>query len=212
MKKHEAETYQTAGTEHARDPLGLGQLPAAKPIRDDWKAIRSALETDGGGLNGNGAARAPLPGTLPALALAASLLLVAGLVLWLPERTTTGAGVHEAAPVELATAPPPQSLQSPAEAGALTSDDAERSREQLIALSQGMEQRLRLLREQVGYLPADSALYVAELEDLIARVDGQLGASPDSLDLWSQRVNLMLDLEVVFQHQFDREYGRMASL
>ena len=43
-------------------------------------------------------------------------------------------------------------------------------------------------------MPAESAVYVAELEDLIAQVDSELSLTPDSIDLWGQRVNLMLDL------------------
>jgi hypothetical protein len=84
--------------------------------------------------------------------------------------------------------------------------------QQLIGMSQVLEQRLRLLRNQTSTMPSESAVYVTELEDLVARVDGQLSMQPESLDLWTQRVNLMLDLEYLFQHQFEREYGRMASL
>ena len=68
------------------------------------------------------------------------------------------------------------------------------------------------MRDETSGMPAQSAIYIAELEDMIARVDGELSYNPESLDLWGQRVNLLLDQEVIFQHQFEREYGRMASL
>ena len=82
----------------------------------------------------------------------------------------------------------------------------------LIAMSQTLEGRLRQLRDNTGAMPANSAVYIAELEDLVAQVDGQLNFAPDSVDLWGQRVNLLMDLELIYQHQFEREYGRMASL
>jgi hypothetical protein len=61
-------------------------------------------------------------------------------------------------------------------------------------------------------MPASSAAYVAELEDLVAQVDQQLSYSPDSLNLWGQRINLLLDLAQIYQNQWERDYGLMASL
>jgi hypothetical protein len=68
------------------------------------------------------------------------------------------------------------------------------------------------LRQETGSMPAESAIYVAELEDLIAQVDSELSVTPDSIDLWGQRVNLMLDLAQIYQQQWETYYGRMASL
>jgi len=53
---------------------------------------------------------------------------------------------------------------------------------------------------------------VAELEDLIAQLDNELSMTPDSIDLWGQRVNLMLDLAQIYQQQWQIDYSRMASL
>ena len=61
-------------------------------------------------------------------------------------------------------------------------------------------------------MPAESAIYVAELEDLIAQVDTGLNLDPDSIDLWGQRVNLLLDLAEIYQQQWQIDYGRIASL
>ena len=47
---------------------------------------------------------------------------------------------------------------------------------------------------------------------LIAQVDSELSVTPDSTDLWGQRVNLMLDLAQIYQQQWQIDYGRMASL
>jgi hypothetical protein len=61
-------------------------------------------------------------------------------------------------------------------------------------------------------MPAESAIYVAELEDLIAQVDNELSLNPDSVTLWGHRVNLLLDLAQIYQQQWEIDYGRMASL
>lgn len=171
-------------TPDTRDPFGLGELPLLEPGHDGWAQIQASLESDQRGRRnvrlGAG------------LAIAASLLLVFGVVLRQPAAPTQGPS-------------PVQTTQVGESAEAAPLQD-------LIAMSQILEQRLRLLRDRTSGMPSESAVFVAELEDLVARVDGQLGAQPDSLDLWTQRVNLMLDLELIFQHQFEREYGRMASL
>ena len=39
-----------------------------------------------------------------------------------------------------------------------------------------------------------------------------LSQAPDSIDLWGQRVNLMLDLAQIYQQQWQIDYSRMASL
>jgi hypothetical protein len=61
-------------------------------------------------------------------------------------------------------------------------------------------------------LPTDSLVYQVELEDLIAQVDDELSVRPDSLELWSQRINLLLDLSQLYQNQLRRDYHRLASL
>ena len=59
--------------------------------------------------------------------------------------------------------------------------------------------------------PATIRNLMAELEDMVAQVDSELSYDPESVSLWGQRVNLMLDLAQIYQHQWEREYGRMAS-
>jgi len=82
----------------------------------------------------------------------------------------------------------------------------------LIGLSQSIEAQVKKLRQETNSMPAKSAIYVAELEDLIAQVDNELSLKPDSIDLWGQRVNLMLDLARIYQQQWQIDYGRMAAL
>ena len=48
--------------------------------------------------------------------------------------------------------------------------------------------------------------------DLVAQVDSELSVAPDSADLWSQRVNLLLDLSQLYENSLRRDYYRMASL
>jgi hypothetical protein len=75
-----------------------------------------------------------------------------------------------------------------------------------------VEAQVKEMRQETSSMPAESAIYVAELEDLIAHVDSELSMTPDSIDLWGQRVNLMLDLAQIYQQQWQIDYGRMASL
>jgi hypothetical protein len=82
----------------------------------------------------------------------------------------------------------------------------------LITLSQQLEKGVRSYRAEFGGLPTDSLVYQVELEDLIAQVDDELSARPDSTQLWSQRVNLLLDLSQLYENQLRRDYHRMASL
>ena len=82
----------------------------------------------------------------------------------------------------------------------------------LITLSQQLETGIRSYRAEFGGLPTDSLVYQVELEDLIAQVDDELSFRPDSTQLWSQRVNLLLDLSQLYENQLRRDYHRMASL
>lgn len=82
----------------------------------------------------------------------------------------------------------------------------------LISLSQQLENRVRSIRAEVGGMPTDALVYQVELEDLVAQVDDQLSMNPDSLELWSHRVNLLLDLSQLYENQLRRDYDRMASL
>ena len=82
----------------------------------------------------------------------------------------------------------------------------------LIVLSQQLENGIRSYRDEFGGLPTDALVYQVELEDLIAQVDDELSVRPDSTRLWSQRVNLLLDLSQLYENQLRRDYHRMASL
>jgi hypothetical protein len=172
------------------DPLGLRQLPQIEPGYDGWDRIA-------GELNAVKDTRQRWRRAGGWLAVAASLVLIISISL----RTTTEAPAPGQKPVQLAT-------QSN-EAASISMNDNVAA---LIGLSQSMAEQLKRLREETGVMPAESAIYVAELEDLIAQVDNELNLTPDSIDLWGQRVNLMLDLAQIYQQQWEIDYGRMASL
>jgi len=123
------------------------------------------------------------------LAIAAMLMLAVGLFIYQPALAPSSAPVPA-----VAESAAPQTLDS------------------VITLSQQLETRVRSFRSEVGGMPTESLVYQVELEDLIAQVDDELSVRPDSLELWSQRVNLLLDLSQLYQNQLRRDYHRMASL
>jgi len=172
------------------DPLGLRNLGTIDPGYDGWAQIETALHDHQASKRGWRRSGAWL-------ALAASLLLVFGISLF---NTQIGA-------------PPGQSPEGVATTSAGSAslpvkDDIDA----LIGLSQSMEEQVAKLREETGSMPAESANYIAELEDLIAQVDTGLSMNPDSINLWGQRVNLLLDLAQVYQQQWRIDYSRIASL
>jgi len=172
------------------DPLGLSDLGDIEPGYDGWDQIESALRSNQAGNRMRQRAGAWL-------AVAASLVLVISLAMLNTENSTPGIATS----AELATS-------SPNSASVLVKDNVH----ELIGLSQSMEEQVMKLRQETGSMPAESAIYVAELEDLIAQVDNELSLTPDSVNLWGQRVNLMLDLAQIYQQQWEIDYGRMASL
>ncbi len=176
-----------------RDPLKLGSLPLVSPPVDDWPMIEAAL------LKQRSRKRIlTLAGS--ALAIAATVILAVGVFVYRPH------GI----PAVTSGSQQPQTAQviNPA------SDDAPQTDtlDALIALSQQLETNLRTIRSQTGMMPTSSVIYQVELEDLVAQVDEELSMRPDSVDLWSQRINLMLDLSQLYQNELRREYHAMASL
>jgi hypothetical protein len=170
-----------------QDPLGLRDLPLLETEKDGWSEIKSALEEQN-------ALSQKHSTNFRWLALAASLVLAVFV--------TTRQNTEIQIPSDL---PATQSTE-------LASDESVTNINSLISLSQTLESQLRTLRGSTGSMPANSAIYIAELEDFVAQVDSELSESPDSLNLWGQRVNLLLDLAQIYQHHWETEYGQMASL
>ena len=183
-------TAQDQRKQSVSDPLGLSDLGDIEPGFDSWDQIESALQAQQ-------ASKRNRQKTGAWLAVAASLVLAVSLVLQNTENSTPG----------IATSPE-FATSAPNSASVTVKDNVS----ELIGLSQSMEEQVMKLRQETGAMPAESAIYVAELEDLIAQVDGELSLTPDSIDLWGQRVNLMLDLAQIYQQQWEIDYGRMAAL
>jgi hypothetical protein len=172
------------------DPLDLAELETIEPGYDGWAQIESALQD-------HKKSRQKFKRAGSWLAIAASLVLVVSISLRNYENhTPTGMPSEQLATqkAELASVQEKDNISA------------------LIGLSQSMEEQVKKLRQDTGSMPAESAIYVAELEDLIARVDSELSLTPDSIDLWGQRINLMLDLAQIYQQQWQIDYGHMASL
>jgi len=183
-------TAQDQWKQNTSDPLGLSKLEMIEPEFDGWKQIETALQN-------HHQANTHWRKTVGGLAIAASLLLVLGISL----RNTEN---------QPANALPSDSFATQTELPASVS--VKDNVNALIGLSQNMEEQVKNLRQKTSSMPAESAMYIAELEDLIAQVDNELNLEPDSIDLWGQRVNLMLDLSQIYQQQWQIDYGRMASL
>ena len=180
----------------AEDPFNLQGLPQVEPPRDGWPAIEAALRSDHKRRKGIRYAGW-------ALAAAASVTLAVGIVLQKPFPAAPDRSAEPALAQEqrLEQPAPGESRHAPAE-----------TLETMIGLSQQLESRLRTIRSGSGGLPAGAIVYQIELEDLVAQVDEELSKQPDSLPLWNQRVNLLMDLERLYENRLRREYRQMASL
>lgn len=172
------------------DPLGLSELESIEPGYDGWDAIETALLAHQDSKRNWQRAGGWM-------AVAASLVLVVSITLRNTENHTPSA------------LPMPGSATQATEFASVPVED---NLSAMIGLSQSMEEQVKELRQETSSMPAESAIYVAELEDLIAQVDSELSLTPDSIDLWGQRVNLMLDLAQIYQQQWQIDYARMASL
>ncbi len=173
-----------------QDPLGLRELPEPQPedgrLEQDWQAVSAALDAR---------AKNRRRAWAGALATAASIALVVA-VLGLQRTAETGPAADTPMTAEMQTG------------DAITATGAE----QLMAMSQDAERQLRQLRARVGSMPSEAVVYQVELQDLIGQVDDALSLSPDSTDLWGQRLSLQFDLMRLYSSQLRRNYVRVASL
>ncbi len=124
-----------------QDPLGLRDLPSITPGEDGWPAIRQALQA-------HQERRRQFRTASGWLAIAASVVLAVVVTNRQTEPTESLSPTAATQSTELASLDNKQTVKS------------------LISLSQTLETQLRSLREGTGSMPANSAIYVAELEDL----------------------------------------------
>jgi hypothetical protein len=176
-----------------QDPLNLRSLPLVSPPSDGWPAIEAALRE-------RHSRRPLLKLAAGALAAAASVTLVLSLVLFRPATVPGGDTAVVQEPI------------AQAEKTAAADAGGRNNVETLIALSQRLETSLRHFRSEVGVMPTSSLIYQVELEDLVAQVDEELSMRSGSTELWSQRVNLLLDFAQLYRNELRRDYHQMASL
>jgi hypothetical protein len=174
-----------------RDPLNLGQLPEVRPDFDGWPEIESALRQE----TRRRRLRAIAGGSLAA---AVTVVLALAFTLKTPA-TTPLPEAMEGAATAVGQEAEPAPLRAPAV-------------ESMIAMSQRLENRIRSYRGRIGDLPSDALVYQVELQDLVAQVDSELSMAPDSAELWSRRIDLLLDLSQLYENSLRRDYYRMASL
>lgn len=182
------------------DPLNLQSLPMVSPTGDYWPGVEAALKQ-------RRKQQRTRRYAIGALAAAATVTLMLALLLQQPP----------SGPEELRADRTLVQTQGPTTGGAedspvLSEQPAPDPLDALITLSQRLEGRLRAIRSGVGNLPTDALVYQVELEDLVAQVDEELSAQPDSLPLWNQRVSLLMDIERLYENSVRREYQLMASL
>lgn len=181
-----------------QDPLGLAELAAPQPSagtrEKDWEAVSAALDTS------DKTRRQWWLGGLAAAASVAFVVIVASLQ---QQEVLTTAPLEQVATNQSTPAVPEET--EPAGARQPTTDD-------LIAMSQKMEQQLHQFRTQVGTMPSEWVIYQVELQDLIGQVDEALSMSPESTALWGQRIGLQMDLMKLYRNQLRRDYSRLASV
>ncbi len=186
------------------DPLNLRSLPLVTPAEDDWPPIEAALIRH--------ARKQRIVRYAGAMtAIAATVVVAAGLVLQFSSigPTTGPPGPAAEPPVTVVQDRSQGEIPGPVATPAVS---PQTTLESLIALSQQLEGRLRTYRSNVGDLPAGSLVYQVELQDLVVQIDEELSMQPDSRELWSQRVNLLLDLSHLYENRLRRDYHLMASL
>ena len=176
-----------------RDPFELSSLPPVTPPGDGWPEIATVLQK-----------RQRKRLATAWIGAAAVIALAIGIGIRFsrntPEtQTSVQNAANEVQPAEV----------NPASREAVTAQD---NLVALIGLSQQLERNVRLVRAEIDAMPAQSVVYQIELEDLVAQVDDALSLDPDSRELWSQRVNLLLDLEQLYQRELRRHYSSVASL
>ena len=172
MNVPEQWTPQEAEDNSLTDPLGLSKLPLVEDVEDGWPVISAALQ------QGKKAAhRRRLVGGW--LAAAASIALAIGLVVQ--------PGKNPSEPGGTSTLPATNGTE-------LASQQTDTTLDSLIGLSQMVERQVRGLRKEIGSVPTDSLIYMAELEDLVIQVDDQLSQQPDSLDAFNYICDLFDDL------------------
>lgn len=186
------------------DPCQLRSLPDFEAPEDLWPGIKSRLDNQPGKHSSR-----PVW-----LALAASVLFAVLLVNQFYFQDSAGdygqTGTNKLATND--TLPDASANTGTPEYSPADSILAENQTERLLAMSQKLENRIDNSKYQGGPVSAREAIIVAELEDLIAVIDEQLGAQNADPELWYRRVTLLADLAAVYDQRLSRNYTQYVAL
>lgn len=174
-------------------PEALRALPQVAPQQSAWPALAEQLQRERAVA---APARRPWRRIVPA-ALAAAVGLIAVAAVLLHQRGRDPAPV--VATVAPAAASSPANAANDANATSTHAADAAAQLASLQQRSQALERWLRETDRAAVPLPGPDLAAAAELEDMIAIVDGQLGAAAgdSELPLWRRRVALLEDLSAL---------------
>lgn len=182
------------------DVLGLGELPEPRPdsgsVEKDWAVVSAAMDAR------EKRRRQTWIGSLAAAASVALVIAIARLP-----------GPDPVSGQETV----PQMVENPDSGAQETvlepvTDSPQPGAKELMSMSQGVERQLRLLRTELDNLPPEYVVYQVELQDLIGQVDDALSLTPDSRELWGQRLGLQMDLMKLYRSHLRRDYSGLASL
>lgn len=174
-----------------QDPLNLRSLSPVAPETDGWPDIEARL------LARN---RRHVLFRRVGASLAAAATVVLAITLWVGQSPSGDPGIG------------PSQAPPPGLAATIENGETQNTLQALMVLSRQLEGRLQHYRAELGDLPTGLLIYQVELQDLVAQVDEEISVNPQSLDLWSQRVNLLLDISRLYENGLRREYHQLASL
>jgi len=179
-------------------PDALRELPLQAPAQSAWPQLAAQLAAQGLVRQATGAPRSARRRWLVPVALAAGVLLAA--IAWpLLRRDAPAPAPTVAATVAQPGASMDTNAANNANATNVQGSDAADAATRLASLqdrSQALEHWLRETQRAAAPLSGQDLAASAEIEDMIALVDGQLGAAPRDREvaLWRRRVALLEDL------------------
>lgn len=173
-----------------RDPFGLSELPVPTVPDQGWSAIESALQKTKTSRRHH-----------YWIATAAAFVLAIGFYWQMPQSGDQG------------VLPSPGTVQVSTNTSLPSAPiTKEANIDSLVKLSQQLERNLRVMRSEVDVRSGQALIYQVELEDMVAQVDEAINRQPGSKALWTQRVNLLQDLNQFYQQQLRRDVSQFASL
>lgn len=184
------------------DPCQLRSLPEYTAPEDLWPSIQARQNKTGRAKAG----RRPF-----LLALAASVLLgvflINQLLLQNPAEMTAPGETKNLSSTVANNKPENKTKYTPPDS-VLKENQSQR----LLAMSQKLEDKIASYKYQNSPVSAAGAIMIAELEDMIAVVDGQLANQNADAELWYRRVTLLADLSAIYAQNRNLNYQQYVGL